>query len=285
VKHYSILEYARFRWFKAAVVLSLLAAAAYLWHDPPLKPYGGTWLGYTLGTIGALLILWLLWYGVRKRRYRSTSGTVQGWLSAHVYLGTALVVIVTLHTGFELGANVHTLAYILMLLVVLSGMYGVFVYLRVPRAMTENLGEDSLDALILRVGDLDRDMRARAMGLPDDLLALIDRSVSDTRLGGSFLRLVTGIDPGCPTAHAVRAWPGLARKLTGASARLAPSASSTASNTGRRCGPRPSSPNAPLMASARARGPSSTKNTSCSPSPTGAPMTSTMMPRSTCSSS
>jgi len=220
VKHYSILEYARFRWFKAAVVLSLLAAAAYLWHDPPIKPYGGTWLGYTLGTIGALLILWLLWYGVRKRRYRSTSGTVQGWLSAHVYLGTALVVIVTLHTGFELGANVHTLAYILMLLVALSGMYGVFVYLRVPRAMTENLGEDSLDALILRVGDVDRDMRARAMGLPDELLALIDRSVTDTRLGGSFMRLVTGIDRGCPTAHAVRAWPGLARKLTGASARL-----------------------------------------------------------------
>jgi len=86
--------------------------------------------------------------------------------------------------------------------------------------MTENLGEDSLDAIILRVGDLDRDMRARAMGLPDDLLALIDRSVSDTRLGGSFMRLVTGIDRGCPTAHAVRAWPGMARKLTGASARL-----------------------------------------------------------------
>jgi hypothetical protein len=220
VRHYSILEYARFRWFKAAVVLSLLAAAAYLWHDPPLKPYGGTWLGYALGTIGALLILWLLWYGVRKRRYRSTSGTVQGWLSAHVYLGTALVVIVTLHTGFELGANVHTLAYILMLLVVLSGLYGVFVYLRVPQAMTENLGEDSLDAIILRVGDLDRDMRARAMGLPDDLLALIDRSVSQTRLGGSFMRLVTGVDRGCPTLHAVRAWPGMARKLTGASARL-----------------------------------------------------------------
>ena len=220
MRHYSILEYARFRWFKVSALLSVIASAAYLWHRPPLKPYGGTWLGYTLGTLGALLILWLLWYGVRKRRYRSTSGTVQGWLSAHVYLGTALVVIVTLHTGFELGANVHTLAYILMLLVVLSGMYGVFVYLRVPRAMTENLGEDSLDALILRVGDVDRDMRARAMGLPDELLALIDRSVTDTRLGGSFMRLVTGIDRGCPTAHAVRAWPGLARKLTGASARL-----------------------------------------------------------------
>ncbi len=44
--------------------------------------------------------------------------------------------------------------------------------------------------------------------------------------------------------------------------RFTPSASSTASNTGRRCGPRSISPNAPLAASARARGPSSTMNTS-----------------------
>ena len=65
MRHYSILEYARFRWFKAAIVLSVLAAAAYLWHEPPLKPYGGTWLGYGLGSLGAALILWLLWYGVR----------------------------------------------------------------------------------------------------------------------------------------------------------------------------------------------------------------------------
>src|ERR1043166_3582886 len=81
VRHYSILEYARFRWFKGALILSIGAAAAYLWHEPPLKPYGGTWLGYTLGTIGAVLILWLMWYGVRKRRYTSNLGTVQGWLS------------------------------------------------------------------------------------------------------------------------------------------------------------------------------------------------------------
>ena len=220
MRHYSILEYARFRWFKAAIALSILAAAAYLWHEPPLKPYGGTWLGYTLGTIGAVLILWLLWYGVRKRRYSSTLGTVQGWLSAHVYLGTALVVIVTLHTGFELGWNVHTLAYVLMLAVVFSGFYGVFVYLRVPRAMTENLGEETLEAIVLRLADLDREMRAKALSLPDNLFALIDHSVSGTRLGGSFLRLVSGRDRQCPTAAAVAAWPRIARSLTGEAARL-----------------------------------------------------------------
>jgi hypothetical protein len=143
VKHRSILEYANFRWFKIALVLCALSGGVYIWHDPPLKPYGGTWLGYTLGTIGALLILWLLYFGVRKRRYKSNVGTAQGWLSAHVYLGVALIVVATLHTGFELGWNVHTLAYVLMILVIASGMYGVFIYLRVPREMTVNAGEDT----------------------------------------------------------------------------------------------------------------------------------------------
>lgn len=220
MRHYSILEYARFRWFKAAIALSAAAAAVYLWHDPPLKPYGGTWLGYTLGSVAGLLTLWLLWYGVRKRRYRSSLGTVQGWLSAHVYLGTALVVIATLHAGFELGWNVHTLAYLLMLAVVFSGFYGVFVYLRVPRAMTENLGEQTLEAIVLRVADIDREMREQALSLPDELFALIDRSVAGTRLGGSLARLITGRDPACPTAHAVRVWPQKARRLTGDAARI-----------------------------------------------------------------
>jgi hypothetical protein len=220
VRHHSILEYAQFRWFKAAIALCVVAAIAYLWHDPPIKPYGGTWLGYTLGTVGALLILWLLYFGVRKRRYRSTVGTVQGWLSAHVYLGTALVVIVTLHTGFELGWNVHTLAYVTMLAVVVSGFYGVFVYLRVPRAMTENMGDETLDALLLRIGDVDREMREKALSLPDRLFALVDRSVTGGRLGGSFWRLITGRDPQCPTAAAVREWPALAKMLTGDAARL-----------------------------------------------------------------
>ncbi len=220
MRHHSILEYARFRWLKAALALAALCAAAYAWHRPPLGPYGGTWLGYALGTLGAVLILWLLWYGVRKRSYRSNAGTVQGWLSAHVYLGTALVVVATLHTGFQLGWNVHTLAYVLTLLVVASGFYGVFAYLRVPADMTENLGAETFDSILLGLADIDREMRAKALSLPDALFALVDRSVGGTRLGGSFARIVSARDPGCPTAQAVREWPRTARSLRGEAARL-----------------------------------------------------------------
>ena len=215
MRHHSILEYASFRWFKAALAIAAIVSVVYLWDDPGMKPHGGTPLGYTLGTVGALLILWLLAYGIRKRRYGSTSGTVQGWLSAHVYLGVVLVVVVTLHTGFEVGWNVHTLAYVLMLAVVASGLYGVVAYLRVPRAMTENLGEDTLDQLVLRIADIDREMREMALSLPDTLFALVEASVKGTRLGGSLDRILTGRDAQCPTDLAIRRWPAIARSLTG----------------------------------------------------------------------
>lgn len=220
MRHQSILEYARFRWFKSALWLSILAGAAYLWHDPPLKPYGGTWLGYTLGTVGALLILWLLWFGVRKRRYSSRLGTVQGWLSAHVYLGTALLVVGTLHTGFELGMNVHTLAYVLMVATVASGFYGVYVYLSVPGLMTANRGEETLEAMLLKVADLDLEIREKALSLPDEILRVVNASLDNSRLGGSFLRVVTGRDRACPTAAAVRELPEIGKRLSGDSAKL-----------------------------------------------------------------
>jgi hypothetical protein len=156
--HESILEYKRGRYLKVALLLSAAAIGAYAWHEPHgnLKPYGGTWLGYTLGTIGAVLILWLMWLGVRKRRYRRAIGPVQGWTSAHIYIGTSLLVIATLHSGFEFGWNLHTLTYALMVGVILSGFFGVYAYLRYPRMMTENLGGGAVDDLVQKINELDR---------------------------------------------------------------------------------------------------------------------------------
>ena len=220
MRHQSILEYARFRWLKGALLLSVACAAVYIWHDPPLKPYGGTWLGYALGTIGALLILWLVWFGVRKRRYATRVGTAQGWLSAHVYLGTALLVVATLHTGFELGWNVHTLAYVIMCLVVFSGFYGVYIYATVPHLMTANRGEDTLDGMLMRVADLDKEIREKALSLPDQILKVVNSSLDGTRIGGTFLRVYSGRDSSCPTAKAVRELPEVGKRLSGDHAKL-----------------------------------------------------------------
>ena len=134
----SILEFQKRRFLWVALIVVGLALLAYWLHDPQEPANGGTALGYTFGTIGALLIVWLTWFGIRKRRYASTVGTLQGWLSAHVYLGIALIVIVLLHTGFQFGWNVHTLAFVLMMLVILSGLFGVYVYMKYPARISQN---------------------------------------------------------------------------------------------------------------------------------------------------
>jgi hypothetical protein len=215
LRHQSILAYARYRYLKLAVALTLVAIALYAWHRPPNGPYGGTWLGYALGTLGALMILWLAWFGVRKRQFGSTAGMLQGWLSAHVYFGTALIVIATLHAAFKVGWNVHTLAYVLMLAVIASGFYGVYAYLVYPRVMTDNLGEDTLEMLLIKIADLDKQARQIALSLPDSITKLVVASAQGTTIGGSWLRQLSGKDPSCPTDAAVVGVQNLGRKLVG----------------------------------------------------------------------
>jgi hypothetical protein len=226
-QHQSILEFQSGRYLRLSLGLCALAIGVYVWHEPPdvgLTPYGGTWLGYTLGTVGAVLILWLMLLGLRKRRYRSSMGSLQGWTSAHVYLGVSLLVIVSLHSALEFGWNVHTLAYLLMLLVIASGMFGVYAYLRFPELMTHNMGDETLETLLLKIVDLEHKCRAIALDLPDEVnLAVMKATRTKPRgrqIGGSLRRQLAGESVKCPTRDACDTLLRLGAKLTGEQAVL-----------------------------------------------------------------
>ncbi|MFO1193519.1 MAG: hypothetical protein U1F00_15350 [Rhodoferax sp.] len=227
MQHQSFLEYKRYRYLKWATWLTLLALGAYGWHrntefsTPGGVGYGGTWMGYTLGSLAGLLILWLLWLGIRKRRYRASSSTLQGWVSAHVYLGLAAVVLATLHSGLELGLNLHTLTYALMLVVVFSGIYGVLVFLRVPSAMTAAMGDDDIPGLVLQIQEVDQQARRVALLLPDEYNTLVLDAAEKTRMRGTvFDHILKSTSRGCPTARAVRRVQELNRSLKDDQARL-----------------------------------------------------------------
>lgn len=216
--HRTFLEAGNYRYAKLATLLSLGTIVAYYKESSPLGPYGGTATGLTLGTIGAALIAWLMWFGVRKRRYSSRMGTLQGWLSAHVYLGLSLIVVATFHTGFQAGNNIHTLAYVLMMIVIASGLYGVYAYTRFPTLIAEVMGDETLDSIFLKVPSLDQEARRLAMRLPDE----INRSVLDasqrSRIGGGVLSQLRGTDPSCPTTAAADLVRARGAKLKGADA-------------------------------------------------------------------
>lgn len=206
-------DYKNYRYFKIAVVIILIAFTAFLLFEPAVGHYGGSWLGYGLGTISALMVFWMAWYGIRKRRYRS-SGTTQGWLSAHIYLGTALTVIVTLHSGFHFGINIHTVTYALLLVVVVSGFFGNYAYMIYPRQMTENMGEDSLDGLLLRIAETDKLARQIALIMPDEINFTVDRACRETYIGNSLLEQLRGYQPDCPTELAVQKLTGMGNDLS-----------------------------------------------------------------------
>ena len=121
---------------------------------------------------------------------------MQGWVSAHVYLGASLIIIATLHCGFEFGWNIHTLAYVLMMLVIGSGFFGVFSYLRYPAHMTANVAGETLQTMLLKVADGEKKCAQIALELPDEVNAAVDTAVRQAAarspLGASFWRQLKG---------------------------------------------------------------------------------------------
>ena len=153
----NLFNYKRFVFLKWALLLTLISSFAYLFDQPRINANGGTWLGYTLGTIGALLILWLMWFGVRKRQYANEAGNLRGWVSAHIYLGLALSIVATLHTGFQIGWNVHSLAYVLTMATIGTGVWGLSFYLRYPAEMSNALNRQSPEQIVEQIQALDRE--------------------------------------------------------------------------------------------------------------------------------
>jgi hypothetical protein len=192
--HESLLKYrnARFLWW--ALGLMAVSIALYLSQGGLRVPSGDTWQGYVLGTIGALLVVWLTLLGVRKRRYSSSLGTLQGWTSAHVYLGAALLLVATLHSAAQLGWNVHTFAYVLMCLVILSGFVGIYAYMNIPQWIAENHAGGSRQELFAELFALNSQLQSLAQQSEAAIQVAVTSSIERTAIGGDAAAQLFGGD-------------------------------------------------------------------------------------------
>ena len=206
--HVSFLRHKGFRWLWIALALCGVTIAGYLMIDQEPRPNGGSWYGYTLGTIGFGLIIWLSLLGVRKRRINPGAWSLKAWTSAHVYLGLSLIVIGTLHTGFQIGWNVHTLAYVLMLLVIITGIYGVVVYATLPASLSANRKEMTRAQMLDALTAIDRQLESAAQPLGRGEADLVIAALEQDVFAGGPLARLTGSYPGCATARALKGMGG-----------------------------------------------------------------------------
>jgi len=175
----TVLTARRFRFAKALVVATAAAVAAYAAVDPVGPRGGDSWFGYGAGGTAFALMAWLMWLGVRKRRYAAGRVPLRDWVSAHIYGGILVAILVTLHVGFRLHWNGHALAYGLTILTVVSGVVATFAYVRFPRLITANRMGLPFDDLAAQVAVLDREIAEAAMPLDDRINAAVAAAAAE----------------------------------------------------------------------------------------------------------
>lgn len=203
--HEGFLQHKGFRWAQIATGLCVVVIAVYFVTAVRLQepPSGGSWLGYLLGTIGAGLIVWLACLGVRKRYITDGHFSLKAWVSAHVYLGLSLIVIATLHTGFQFGWNIHTLAYVLMMLVIGSGALGIWAYATLPHRLHANRGETTRRQMLDTIESLDAQLQEAAQPLDRAAASVVRHSIEDTDIGGGFWSRLLGSHSNCANKQAL----------------------------------------------------------------------------------
>lgn len=150
----------------AAVLFSACVVAALVcgWlnrEEELLTPDSG--LGYWLGIAGALMMLLLLAYPLRKRlKLMRGAGSVPSWFRLHMVLGILGPMLIVLHSNFKIGSLNSSVALFAMLLVVASGILGRYLYAAIHKGLygkkaelAEIIGE-AHDLLVSLDDELDR---------------------------------------------------------------------------------------------------------------------------------
>jgi len=143
-----------------------------------LRPAGEG--GQFFGIGGTILMLGTFLYVLRKKSRRlAKMGSQKNWLEAHIFCGIVGPVLITLHTSFKFN-GVISVAFWCMVLVVLSGFVGRYLYVRVPKTLRGT--ELTYEELASRTAELTAELAAE--GLPSSIAGRIEEFEKHGSPGG-----------------------------------------------------------------------------------------------------
>ncbi|HEV7768216.1 MAG TPA: hypothetical protein VGQ76_24655 [Thermoanaerobaculia bacterium] len=171
-------------WRRIFIVLLLGTSASYFYYARREFPHGGSDLGLAYGIGGTALILLLAFFGIRKRWYRSTFGTLEQWMQSHIYLGLLVLVVLIFHTGGRFNDKVAVTAFVLTAIVVVSGIFGAILYVMVPRLLTEVESNLTVADIAEQLNQLARSMARIASGRSAPFQRIYDELLRQTAPGG-----------------------------------------------------------------------------------------------------
>ena len=107
---------------------------------PPTRhTFGGTPLGLVFGSVAFAIFLFASALGIRKKKRLWPIGNVKLWLKAHIWLTVLTIPLVLFHCGFRSGGTHTSALFILYVVVMASGFFGLALQQFMPRLMKERL--------------------------------------------------------------------------------------------------------------------------------------------------
>ena len=133
VQHIDRYSPANTGFYTKAFFVTMMAAVALGWRYRDLDYLSAKeGLGYNLGIVGSVMMLVLLLYPLRKKaRFMKGWGEVKHWFKIHKVFGIVGPILVLFHANFKLHAVNSNVALFSMLLVVLSGLLGRYIYVKI----------------------------------------------------------------------------------------------------------------------------------------------------------
>lgn len=118
-------------------LLVICAVAVFGWHVVHQAGYApGSRAGYDLGLTGAVMMLVLFLYPLRKHLpWLRTAGPLRDWLNLHMLLGICGPLLILFHSRLHIGSINAAVAMASMLIVAGSGIIGRFIYTRVHHTL------------------------------------------------------------------------------------------------------------------------------------------------------
>lgn len=165
-------------WRRIFFLLLVAFTASFIWYRQHEYPHGGSLWGLFYGIVGFFLCYLLAFFGIRKRWYRSTFGTLEQWMQSHIYLGILVLVILIYHTGGRFNDKIAVATLILVAIVVSSGVLGAILYVTVPRLLTEVESNLTVGEISEQLNQLAKQMARIASG----------RSAPFQRIYGQLIR-------------------------------------------------------------------------------------------------
>jgi hypothetical protein len=178
-------------WAFASLAILGLSVTVYVIYalTAPQGPRGGSAVGLLFGILGFGFMIFAGLLGARKRVPTWRLGRAQAWMRGHLWLGLLALPMTLFHGGFHFGGTLTRVLMWLLIITVVSGVFGAALQHYIPRMMTSDVPLETIYDEIGHVRSLLREEADRAVESVCGNLGLAKSSAEETQRAGGFTAL------------------------------------------------------------------------------------------------